>query len=148
MYATSCRSDSDCCEGLTCNLFTGWSQCLENTAYSTISSGCKTTQTVWGCNVNSDCCNPFASCDSNRMCNLLQPCVTVLTNPGGSGGTTKPPVSTPSMQPIFPKTPTVIPSGPSLSPIVQTSLGYYSTRGNQIIDQNGNTVRIAGINWY
>jgi aryl-phospho-beta-D-glucosidase BglC (GH1 family) len=56
------------------------------------------------------------------------------------------PSSSPIAQILSPS-PSLRPPSPS-TPSGSTSFGYYSTRGNQIIDQNGNTVRIAGINWY
>lgn len=54
----------------------------------------------------------------------------------------------PSAQPLpFPPTPR--PDAPSSAPVAFTgSIGYFSTRGSQIVDQYGNNIRITGINWY
>ena len=37
---------------------------------------------------------------------------------------------------------------PRAAPAAGVGAGYWHTSGNQILDANGNPVRIAGINWY
>jgi endoglucanase len=39
-------------------------------------------------------------------------------------------------------------AAPAASAAGPVGAGYWHTSGNQIIDANGNPVRIAGVNWY
>ena len=61
------------------------------------------------------------------------------------------PVPNPTATPVPTPTATPKPSAtPSPTPVSTpvSSTGYLSTKGNQIVDSNGNAVRITGVNWF
>jgi len=85
----------------------------------------------------------------------------VKTPPTGfalaTGGSSVSPTPTPTATPAPKATPTPVPSPtasptpvasptPTATPV--NSTGYLSTKGNQIVDSNGNAVRITGVNWF
>jgi aryl-phospho-beta-D-glucosidase BglC (GH1 family) len=85
----------------------------------------------------------------------------VKTPPTGfalaTGGSSVSPTPTPTATPAPTATPTPVPSPtasptpvasptPTATPV--NSTGYLSTKGNQIVDSNGNAVRITGVNWF
>jgi hypothetical protein len=87
---------NSCMPGTHCHEEYWWSQCQEN-PYITLPDGCFTTVNGpfgghrWGCKVDSDCCNPEATCRTDRLCHL--PCWTnmaldrdVTSDGGGSSG--------------------------------------------------------------
>jgi endoglucanase len=65
------------------------------------------------------------------------------SNAGGAG--TKTLTLTVAAAPIV--TPAPTPS-PTPAPTPGSANGYLSTKGNQIVDANGNAVRITGVNWF
>ena len=81
----------------------------------------------------------------------------VKTAPTGFTLTTAGSISKPTPTPAPTATPTPTPSAtptpsptaaPSPTPTSVSSAGYLSAKGNQIVDSNGNTVRITGVNWF
>jgi len=76
LYGTGCKTDTDCALGLKCNYFEGWSQCLESPVYLQKSSECNRlfNSGDWGCLSNATCCNPYAYCNSNKLCVLKNTC--------------------------------------------------------------------------
>ena len=72
---------------------------------------------------------------------------TFTAQSGSSPSPTPTPVATPTPAPTPAPSPTATPSPtPKPSPVSPT--GYLSTKGNQIVDANGNNVVIRGVNWF
>eukprot|EP01035_Chromulina_nebulosa_P022450 gene22450-29071_t len=124
------------------------------------------------------CCNPGFVCDGNNQCAPTQPplCTVLsgyiveplLTQSPSSSSVS--PIFRPSITPIrstavnsvAPSNPTnkVTTSSTSSPSILTTALptktqapnikvsSVLSTKGNQIVDSNGNSVRLTGINWF
>jgi len=147
LYGVGCEVNSDCISGTFCQLFTGYSQCLEPTTYSDrtiVGATCIALRTgsgsepKYGCKVNSDCCNPSATCSDN-VCSLENTCdfSLVSSNPTVAA-TTRSPSTIKSISPsaIITSLPsaskTVVPSAASsASPSVQkTSVPSSSTTGS------------------
>lgn len=84
LWQTGCAGDPRGCEaGTFCMEYPWWSQCQENKdipqrnfpsgepCYATNNGGMGGRR--WGCDVDSDCCNPGATCGRDRLCYL--PCM-------------------------------------------------------------------------
>lgn len=81
LWDTGCASGNAMCElGSTCVAFQYWSQCQEDASSSSntprSSPACFATNNGpyggqrWGCNESSECCNPNATCGSDKLCHL------------------------------------------------------------------------------
>ena len=115
-YATGCGPSSPCCAGLTCNVFSGFTQCLEPSGYTTSTNGCILTASGYGCTSNANCCNPSAIC-SNKFCQL--PCSTAASPSSSPSGL---PIITPLASTRLPTTKPSTPSrAPSCNPTVKSS---------------------------
>jgi hypothetical protein len=97
LWQNSCAGNPKGCEsGSFCNVYQWWSQCQENVdvhierlpngnkCYATNNGPMRGQR--WGCNVDSDCCNPGATCGKNRLCHL--PCVAKASLSWSEGGDT------------------------------------------------------------
>lgn len=95
MFASACVQDSDCCPGLYCQIHAGWTMCVEP-AYN--ASLCVTSLYGYGCQSNSNCCNPNATCE-NKVCTLF--CGTSPTRSPSTIKPTKKPSNAPSLFPTL-----------------------------------------------
>ena len=137
--ASTCSSNNNCCYGLICEKqSSGVSQCVEHPWWINqwaakrptcvaLKSNTQPGVILTGCKLDSDCCNPGAVCQGGQChLNCTYNAVTSVK---------------PSPAPI-----TFRPSNKP-SPLIPPAKGYFSTKGDQIIDMYGNAVRITGINW-
>lgn len=79
LWDTGCASGNAMCEaGSTCVAFHYWSQCQEDASANNPGSSpaCLATSNGpyggqrWGCSQSSACCNPSATCGSDKLCHL------------------------------------------------------------------------------
>ena len=168
LYSTAgCETNSDCCPGLQCNVYSGWSQCLGEdhsywicAVYYAVSWLCRcwtsssslidfdplvllllslftstaepsslpqtncTTTTNWGCPLNGGCCNPYAVCGEDNMCQIPCPSQSASTSIAPSVSPTVGPSMQPSQLPSsqsFDQLSCQPSSQPSTKPMMQTS---------------------------